>query len=81
MVIKIQLFANLAKVAATKHLQTDLPSNTTVSELLDYLRKTYPLWASNLQSVSVAVNMTYANEQTQLHENDEVALIPPVSGG
>lgn len=79
--IQIQLFANLAKVAQTKHLQVDLPTGAMVSELLDYLRKTYPDLAPNLQSVSVAINMEYANGQTKLHENDAVALIPPVSGG
>ena len=81
MIIEIELFASLAKTANTKHLQVTLSSTATVSELLDHLQKTYPKWALNLQSVSVAVNMEYANAKTELCENDEVALIPPVSGG
>jgi sulfur-carrier protein len=52
----------------------------TVAALRDELQKKYPS-LKNLKSLFVAVNQQYADDQYQLTENDEIALIPPVSGG
>jgi molybdopterin converting factor subunit 1 len=53
----------------------------TVADLLHYYRavapELLPLWAS----VAVAVNQQYAQAQASLNDNDEIALLPPVSGG
>ena len=62
--------ANLAGKTAPK----------TVGELRDYLGKSYPELAK-LSSLAIAVNSAYAQEEQQLNTYDEIALIPPVSGG
>ncbi|MDL5514521.1 MoaD/ThiS family protein [Arenibacter sp. M-2] len=52
----------------------------TVKELKEYLSKIYPE-LKKLSSLAVAVNNSYANDDTIIDNFDEIALIPPVSGG
>ncbi|MEQ8220346.1 MAG: MoaD/ThiS family protein [Arenibacter sp.] len=52
----------------------------TVKELKEYLGKMYPE-LKKLSSLAVAVNNSYANDDTLIDNFDEIALIPPVSGG
>ena len=56
-----------------------LPEGTTVAGLLERLRNGagHPVWSA----LAVAVNHEYAAASAVLHEGDEVALLPPVSGG
>ena len=52
----------------------------TVGELKAHLCSTYPQ-LSKLSSLAVAVNNEYAEENAPIDNFDEIALIPPVSGG
>ena len=52
----------------------------TVGDLKIYLKKSYPQ-LGELSSLAVAVNNTYADEDEPINTYDEIALIPPVSGG
>lgn len=59
--------------------ETDtMPSS--VSELKKMISETYPEF-SKLTSLAVAVNSEYAEDDVSLSRNDEIAIIPPVSGG
>ena len=52
----------------------------SVSELKDKLKTTFPEF-KKLSSLAVAVNNEYAEENDALKDGDEIAIIPPVSGG
>lgn len=52
----------------------------SVSELKKMISETYPEF-SKLSSLAVAVNSEYAQDDVPLGRNDEIAIIPPVSGG
>jgi molybdopterin converting factor subunit 1 len=52
----------------------------TVEDLLIYLKSEYPKF-KELTSLLVAINDEYANNTAIINNEDEVALIPPVSGG
>ena len=52
----------------------------SVGQLVISLKETYPKMAQ-LNSLLVAVNNEYAPNDQSIQENDEIALIPPVSGG
>ncbi|MCW5515214.1 MoaD/ThiS family protein [Muriicola sp. Z0-33] len=52
----------------------------TVKELKNYLGNTYP-GLNKLSSMAVAVNNAYAKDSVKIDNFDEIALIPPVSGG
>ncbi|MEM9142384.1 MAG: MoaD/ThiS family protein [Bacteroidota bacterium] len=53
---------------------------TSVAELKDKLRQAFPEF-ENLTSLAVAVNSEYAEDSILLKKGDEIAIIPPVSGG
>lgn len=52
----------------------------TVGELKQFLGNSYPE-LNNLSSLAVAVNNSYAKDEQEINSYDEIALIPPVSGG
>jgi molybdopterin converting factor subunit 1 len=60
---------------------TDLPDGASVADLLVLHRKLAKAPESLWDSVAVAVNQEYARATDVLKDGDEVALLPPVSGG
>lgn len=80
MEVKIDLYGITREIVGEAHIRFDLPSPATVHLLLDQLGKRFPRLQS-LTSLAVAVNSEYADQDVVLTENDEIALIPPVSGG
>jgi MoaE-MoaD fusion protein len=59
----------------------DLPAGATVRDLLEHCQKMFPGQAIPWSSIAVAVNREYAPAAHRLADGDEVALLPPVSGG
>lgn len=80
MKLSVLLFGIACDIVGDRNISVDLPENENVAGLLNYLRNKYPSF-NDLQSLFVAVNDTYAKSEQVLHEDDEIALIPPVSGG
>jgi molybdopterin synthase sulfur carrier subunit len=78
--LNILLFGITKEIVGQQHLSVEVPERATVPVLMEQLRQQYPK-LSELQSLMIAVNNEYAQEQQALKESDEVALIPPVSGG
>ena len=60
--------------------KSDWAGIQNVAALKAYLYKTYP-GLGELSSLAIAVNKSYAREDTVIDGSDEIALIPPVSGG
>jgi MoaE-MoaD fusion protein len=77
--VRVRLFASYREAAGTARLETPLPAGARVSDLIALLATRLPslLTARGM----VAVNHTYVSADTPLSDGDEVALIPPVSGG
>jgi len=76
MKVRIRLFATLRERAGTDEVELELPEHARVRDALALLRTI----TSDLPVV-MAVNREYANEDAVLRAGDELALIPPVSGG
>jgi molybdopterin synthase catalytic subunit len=74
--VRIRLFATLRERAGADQVELELPEQARVRDALDRLGKI----TSGL-TVVMAINQEYANEDAILHAGDELALIPPVSGG
>lgn len=77
------LFFGIAKdIVGTSQMKMDFGEDfpTSVADLKLVLTKKYPEF-SKLSSLAIAVNSEYAEDHVQLESNDEVAIIPPVSGG
>jgi len=67
-------------VGGSSSLTLEMEANTTVDHLMTRLQQTYPDF-ERLASLMIAVNSDYAKGDQVLQANDEIALIPPVSGG
>lgn len=78
--ITVKFFALGRELAGRSEMALELPEAATVQTLIEQLNSTYPRFAQ-LKSYVVAINLEYANLNDPLHEGDEVAIIPPVSGG
>jgi molybdopterin converting factor subunit 1 len=77
----VLLFAALREAAGARELAVSLPDGATVVELRAYLAAAYPALAALLPNSGIAVNQELAEPGTLVRPGDEVALIPPVSGG
>jgi molybdopterin synthase sulfur carrier subunit len=80
MKLTIALFGITREIVGHPQLELTVPAGQRVQELLAGLQQTYPA-LGQLRSLAVAVNNEYAQPEAQLQERDEIALIPPVSGG
>jgi molybdopterin synthase catalytic subunit len=79
--LRIRLFATLRERAGASELVREFPEGATVAEVWASLKKEFPALASSRDSVSFAVNQEYVRGDFRLNDGDEVAFIPPVSGG
>jgi len=80
--LNILLFAGLVDKFGTRQLQLELLSKSiTVGELHQHLMNLYPKHADSLKLCFFAINQQFANPEQRIVETDELALIPPVSGG
>jgi molybdopterin converting factor subunit 1 len=81
MVVHLRFFAALRERIRRSEADWTLPNEATVEDLWSSLLDTNPELAPLTRSISFAVNREYVDRSHRLHDNDEVALIPPVSGG
>ena len=80
MKVSVRFFALYRERAGVSQTEVELPEGSTPEELLRRLRSVYTSLPLS-DSVLIAVNSEYASLGAPLREGDEVAFIPPVSGG
>jgi molybdopterin converting factor subunit 1 len=81
MLVTVRLFARLREIAGTGELTQELPAGATAETAWQLLAARYPELAAYERVASCAVNEEYARFSTALNDGDEVAFLPPVSGG
>ena len=80
--VRVRLFAVLRERAGSADLGLELPAGATVGDALVELERRPGLGDALARiEVALAVNREWADRSTVLHDGDELALIPPVSGG
>ncbi|HXV64606.1 MAG TPA: molybdopterin converting factor subunit 1 [Vicinamibacteria bacterium] len=79
--VRVRLFAGLREVAGADHLDVELPRGTTVHGLWQKLVSGNQKLAAYGGSVQFAVNHDFVKSETELAPDDEIAFLPPVSGG
>ena len=85
--VKVRLFAQLRDLAGRGDLDctvdaADAATNTIrVQDVWQALVRDHPALASFTRAMSTAVNLEYARLDTPVRDGDEVAFLPPVSGG
>ncbi len=80
MKINILTFGIAREICGAKSFELELPEHSDTTTLKGMLEGKYPRLAA-LASFQLAVNAEYAQTPTVLSNGDEVAIIPPVSGG
>ncbi|MGD9906560.1 MAG: molybdopterin converting factor subunit 1 [Vicinamibacterales bacterium] len=77
----VKLFARLRELVGSGELTVDVPAGATVRDVWTALVAAHPAAAVYERSMSCAVNLDYARMTAPVAEGDDVAFLPPVSGG
>lgn len=79
--VTVRFFARLREIVGAPEVAREVPEGATLGGVWDLLAAEFPELAPYRASVSGAVNADYARMQAMVSEGDEVAFLPPVSGG
>ena len=81
--IKVKYFASLRSIAGKEEDQFDMGSKTTLKNLSHEISKTAPKIGEMIlgKKIMVSVNLDVASLEAIIKDGDEVALLPPFSGG
>ena len=79
--VRIRLFARLRDVAGSSELARDVPPGSTIKTVWQALASEFPELAGYERSISAARNADYARMSQAVADGDEIAFLPPVSGG
>ena len=79
--VTVRLFARLRDLAGSGELVRDVPAPATIEQVWRSLVKDMPALADYERTMSVALNTDYSRMSAAVQDGDEVALLPPVSGG
>jgi molybdopterin converting factor subunit 1 len=79
--VRVLFFGLLTDVVGRRSDTLSLPAGSTLQDLLAHYQSNFPRLAGFASSLAVSLNQSYAPLSASLSEGDEVALLPPVSGG
>ena len=79
--VVVKLFGAVREAEGAKELAFDLPDGARVADLRDRLSRDFPVFDAFGERIAVSVNLELVGFAAPLHEGDEVAFLPPVSGG
>ena len=78
--LDILLFGITKEIVGHQKLTMEVPAGTTVAAFKNILLDRFP-GLNHLNAIAIAINSEYVKEDVALQSDDEIALIPPVSGG
>ena len=81
MQIRVLFFGVLKDVAGRSSEELNLPENATAGDVLQHYERSLAGLNGKLSSIAISVNQEYSTADAKLKSGDEVALLPPVSGG
>mgnify|MGYP000365532949 FL=1 len=81
MKITVKLFGPHKEKLKKDSIFLSLSDNSNIFDLILNLNQFEPGFKENIKSYAIAVNLIYQDKDFKLHDGDEVAIIPPVSGG
>lgn len=82
--VKVLYFASAREDIGKREEEVTLSNNGTALTLGDLRKKLcemYPAAQAAISAITLARNLEYSDDDAELHDGDEVALIPPISGG
>jgi molybdopterin converting factor subunit 1 len=79
--VTVRVFARLRDIVGTPEMSREVASGATIHAVWQQLVGEYPGLAAYERSISTALNADYARMEHIVRDGDEVAFLPPVSGG
>jgi len=79
--VNVRLFATVKDLVGSGEVELTLEDGAPASRVLDHFAERYPRFSEWRHHLRLAVNSEYAEGTHLLQDGDEVAIIPPVSGG
>jgi molybdopterin converting factor subunit 1 len=79
--VRVLYFGIVRERLGKREETVEIPAGATVETLLNLLEQRYASMAAGAGSIRIACNNEYVDSDWTLSENDEIAVIPPVSGG
>ena len=79
--VNVLFFASCREITGTREVDLEVDEGITVADLKEHLLQRYPALKGLSSSLSAAVNADYSSDSAILSEGDEIAFLPPVSGG
>ena len=81
MKVKLLFFASCRDIVGVRDLELEVDEDIIIADLKEQLIALYPRLRSIKKVLSVAVNAQYVHDSYEISSGDEIAFIPPVSGG
>ncbi len=79
--VRVKCFAWAKEVTGEDEIDLEVPEAATVADLRASLAQRFPVFSGRMESIAVSVNQEFAGEGAPVEAGDELALIPPISGG
>jgi molybdopterin synthase sulfur carrier subunit len=79
--VKVRFFARLREQAGVENEALQVPVGSTLADVYDTLRASHPALEADRASVRAALNQEFVDWASKVSDGDEIAFIPPVSGG
>ena len=81
MKIKVLLFAHLREISGSNEIEMELDAGSVGEDVLIKLQELYPKIADHRTYLKLSMNGEYIKNETEIIDNTEIAVFPPVSGG
>ena len=81
MKVNVLFFASCQDIVGEREVEVEVPEGATAADLVAKIVSEHPRFGEIQASLMVSVNQGYLEREGRLREGDEVAFIPPVSGG
>lgn len=78
---RVRLFAVARQLVGSDAVEVDLPGDATVRDLRDAIQDQFPQLSHVMGHAAFAIDAEYAQDETRIPQDAEIACIPPVSGG
>jgi molybdopterin converting factor subunit 1 len=79
--VKLLFFASCRDIVGVRDLELEVDEDIIIADLKEQLIALYPRLRAIKKVLSVAVNAQYVHDSYEISSGDEIAFIPPVSGG
>jgi sulfur-carrier protein len=79
--LSVQFFSQLREIVGADEVALDLPTGTTVADLLAQLYRAYPALEKWDRNLPVGAGVEFVGRDYVIQPNDEIAVMPPVQGG